>query len=291
MNSMSNATVGSQRRMRALAFISFLAIASLLTTTVLHFTSSSSPLCPLPSPLPPHLFDALVHYALVSNASSSHMHSSDLLAISAVLRRRTPCNLLVFGLGPETLLWRALNHGGRTVFLDENEYFTSLFEQRHPGLEAYDVAYTTKVSEFSDLLSAVRAKVKGECRPVQNLLFSDCRLAINDLPNQLYDVAWDVIVIDGPSGYSPASPGRASAIFTAAVMARSQALRPTEVLVHDYERELERVFSDEFLCAENMVGTTGKLAHFVVQPNAATAAAADFCVNHSATSSPADIPP
>jgi uncharacterized protein (TIGR01627 family) len=121
------------------------------------------------------------------------MPGADVRAIAAVLKRRAPCSLLVFGLGGETPLWRALNHGGRTVFLDENQYL----EGRHPGLEAYDVAYTTTVRELPDLLEAARA---AECRPVQNLLFSDCRLAINDLPNQLYDVSWDVILVDGPRG-------------------------------------------------------------------------------------------
>jgi uncharacterized protein (TIGR01627 family) len=109
----------------------------------------------------------------------------------------------VFGLGAETPLWRALNHGGRTVFLDENPYYVAHLEGKHPGLEAYDVAYATAVRELPDLLDAARAARAAECRPVQNLLFSECRLAINDLPNQLYDVAWDVILVDGPRGYAP----------------------------------------------------------------------------------------
>ncbi|EEE66247.1 hypothetical protein OsJ_22425 [Oryza sativa Japonica Group] len=182
--------------------------------------------------------------------------------------RRAPCNFLVFGLGGETPLWRALNHGGRTVFLDENQYYVSHLEGRHPGLEAYDVVYTTTVREFPDLLDAARAARSAECRPVQNLLYSDCRLAINDLPNQLYDVAWDIILVDGPRGYTAASPGRMSAIFTAGVMARSRAEKgaETDVLVHDYEREVERACSREFLCEENRVEETStrSLAHFVV---------------------------
>uniref|UniRef100_A0A0D3GK52 Uncharacterized protein n=1 Tax=Oryza barthii TaxID=65489 RepID=A0A0D3GK52_9ORYZ len=166
--------------------------------------------------------------------STASMPGGDVRAIAAVVKRRAPCNR----------------------------------PGRHPGLEAYDVVYTTTVREFPDLLDAARAARSAECRPVQNLLYSDCRLAINDLPNQLYDVAWDIILVDGPRGYTAASPGRMSAIFTAGVMARSRAEKgaETDVLVHDYEREVERACSREFLCEENRVEETStrSLAHFVV---------------------------
>nr|CAD1827677.1 unnamed protein product [Ananas comosus var. bracteatus] len=151
------------------------------------------------------VFDALVHYAAAANASARSMTERDMRAVAGVLRRRAPCNLLVFGLGPETALWRALNHGGRTVFLDENEYYIAHLERRLPGLEAYDVAYTTRVADLPDLLAGARASRAGDCRPVQDLLFSECRLALNDLPNHLYDVAWDVVLVDGPAA-TPAPP-------------------------------------------------------------------------------------
>jgi len=221
------------------------------------------------SKLPLPVFDALVHYASISNATH-RMTDSDIRAISAVIRARAPCNLLVFGLGAESPLWLALNHGGRTVFLEENEFYVKYLEPRHPGLEAYDVSYTTKVRDFRDLLAAARASRAKECRPVQNLLFSECRLAINDLPNDLYDVAWDMVLIDGPSGWNPNSPGRMPSIFTTAVLARSGATaakgRPTDVLVHDFQFEVEQVLSKEFLCDENRVAGSGtpSVGHFVI---------------------------
>ncbi|PAN40453.1 hypothetical protein PAHAL_7G316700 [Panicum hallii] len=218
--------------------------------------------------LPLPVFDALVHYASISNATH-RMPDTDIRAVSAVLRARAPCNLLVFGLGAESPLWLALNHGGRTVFLEENEFYVKYLEPRHPGLEAYDVSYTTKVRDFRDLLAAARAARAKECRPVQNLLFSECRLAINDLPNDLYDVAWDMVLIDGPSGWNPNSPGRMPSIFTTAVLARSGATAakgPTDVLVHDFQFEVEQVLSKEFLCDENRVAGSGtpSLGHFVI---------------------------
>ncbi|XP_020578549.1 protein IRREGULAR XYLEM 15-like [Phalaenopsis equestris] len=282
----------AHHRLLLVALISLFALASILTLlsstsgespSLLRATASLSPITtPVPAtPLHPILFDSLLHYATQS-ASNGRMSDLDLRSIAAVLRRRGPCNLLVFGLGPESLLWRSLNHGGRTVFVDENQYYISHYEERHPGLEGYDVAYTTKVSELGELIAAVRKQIGGECRPIQNLLFSDCRLAINDLPNHLYDVGWDVILVDGPRGYSPASPGRMSAIFTAAVLARSGGAGPTDVLVHDYEREVERVCSAEFLCGENLLGVAGQLAHFVVRGGGA-ARKDDFCFNRTAT--------
>ena len=69
--------------------------------------------------------------------------------------------------------------------------------------------------------------------------------------------------------YTATSPGRMSAIFTAGVLARTRAGEgaTTDVLVHDYEREVERACSREFLCEENRVAETStrSLAHFAVR--------------------------
>uniref|UniRef100_A0A0D9VCE8 Uncharacterized protein n=1 Tax=Leersia perrieri TaxID=77586 RepID=A0A0D9VCE8_9ORYZ len=237
--------------------------------------------------LPAYVFDALVQYAAAAGATTANatspaaaasmsMPEEDVRAIASVLRRRAPCRLLVFGLGAETPLWRALNHGGRTVFLDENPFYVAHMEGVHVGLEAYDVSYATAVRDFGELLRDARDAVGGDCRPVQNLLFSDCRLAINDLPNRLYDVSWDVILVDGPSGFTEGSPGRMAAIFSAAVMAKTKGTE-TEVLVHDYQREVERTCAREFLCPENRVEstTTPSLGHFLVRGAAANQNA--FC--------------
>ncbi|KAJ6802676.1 protein IRREGULAR XYLEM 15 [Iris pallida] len=271
-----SALLSSSHRLLIVAVISFFTFASLFFTLLTNTNTKSTP-----HPLSvsdhhvsatatalPILSDALVHYAAsAASAGKGRMPEQDLHSVASAIRRRAPCNLLVFGLGHETLLWRSLNHGGRTVVLDENEYYIAHFEEKHPNysLEAYDVAYTTKVSDLGELLKSAREHLGDECRPVQNLLFSDCSLGINDLPNQLYEVSWDVILVDGPRGYSPTTPGRMSAIFTAAVMARTTGRgRTTDVLVHDYEREVERVCSEEFLCPENLVSASGHLAHFAI---------------------------
>lgn len=240
------------------------------------------------SPLPGPIFDALLHYASFNSTSSkSRMSPEELSSVAAVLRAcnasPAPCNFLVFGLTHELFLWNTLNFNGRTVFVGDNDYIISKLEERHPEIEAYDVDYTTKVSEMYELLDYIEKQVKNECRPVQHLLFSDCKLAINDLPNYAYDVNWDVILIDGPLGNSANAPGRISAIFTAGVLGRSKkgGGDKTHVFVHEIGREMEKVSSEEFLCEENLVEKVDSLGHFVIGKMEADSVG--YCSNSSSS--------
>ncbi|XP_028767659.1 protein IRX15-LIKE-like [Neltuma alba] len=285
------------RRLFFFTFFSFLFILTLRTTTfTLTHSSSSVSASSSTASLPPSVAKALLHYAAASNDSAKSMSAAELSAISSALFETPAPNFLIFGLTPESLLWSALNHHGRTVFLDENEYAISKFEQSNPGIEAYDVQFTTKVSDYPQLLSLAKAQSKSDCRPVQNLLFSECKLGINDLPNHIYQIPWDVILVDGPRGYSGASPGRMSAIFTAAVLARSKKgsvggeRGRTHVFVHDLYREVERIFSDEFLCQENLVGTVDVLGHFVVESGSESDNGSGFCRNSSSPVTSLSLP-
>ncbi|WCJ31253.1 hypothetical protein M5689_012759 [Euphorbia peplus] len=268
---------GTSNRLWLLAFLSFFTIAFLVTliytreafpakTTATTAISTATAISTNP-PLPTTVINTLLHYSSRSN-DTYHMSHSELKPISDVLRKcSSPCNLLVFGLTHETLLWKALNHNGRTVFIEENRYYAAYYEELHPELDVFDVQYTTKLGEFRELITSTKDQIKNECRPVQNLLFSECKLGINDLPNHVYEVDWDVILIDGPRGDGAEGPGRMAPIYTAGVLARSKkgGNSKTHIFVHDYYRQVEKVYGDEFLCRENLVEANDMLAHFVVE--------------------------
>ncbi|KAL0314083.1 UNVERIFIED_CONTAM: Glucuronoxylan 4-O-methyltransferase 1 [Sesamum angustifolium] len=141
------------------------------------------------------------------------------LRILKVLENKSPCNFLVFGLGHDSLMWTALNHGGRTVFLEEDKSWIQQIQRQIPSLESYHVVYDTKVTQADELLEI---STKEECKAVGDPRFSKCPLALKGLPNEVYDIEWDLIMVDAPTGYFDGAPGRMSAIYTAGLMARNR---------------------------------------------------------------------
>uniref|UniRef100_A0A0D6R783 Uncharacterized protein n=1 Tax=Araucaria cunninghamii TaxID=56994 RepID=A0A0D6R783_ARACU len=236
------------------------------------------PLCPDAgecTKLPSSVAEALIHYA-TSNITPQQT-PRELNIGARVLEARSPCNFLVFGLGFDSLLWATLNYGGRTVFLEEDKDWIAQIARKHPELKAYHVLYSTMVTQARDLLPLARSH---ECRPSQGIENSPCSLALSNLPPEVLNTQWDAIMIDAPRGYFPEAPGRMTAIYTAAVMARNRKdERSTDIFVHDVDREVEEKFSKAFLCEENLVEAEGRLWHFSVPANRD---AHEFCIRDSA---------
>ncbi|GAA0167977.1 hypothetical protein Leryth_013674 [Lithospermum erythrorhizon] len=174
---------------------------------------------------------------------------------------------------------------GRLLTTMAGQSLSKKTEEKYPEIETYDVQYLTKLSDTKELIKSVKDQLHNECRPVQNLFFSECKLGLNDLPNQLYELDWDVILIDGPRGYWPEAPGRTAAIFTSSVLARSKkgGNTKTHVFVHDFNMEVDRVTSDEFLCKENLIKSKEMLGHFDLERMEASST--QFCHNQSNHSS------
>lgn len=227
------------------------------------------------SPLPHSVAITLLHYA-TSHITPQQTHAEVSVTLN-ILNRRGPCNFLVYGLGHDSPMWQAFNYGGHTVFLEEDPKWIGQMQKAHPTLEAHHVVYSTMLSQADDLLVYTRNS-KEVCSPRHDPLVSECKLAIKTLPPHVYDIEWDVIMIDAPRGYFAEAPGRMSAIYTSAVMAMARKRpRSTDILLHDVERHVENTWATEFLCKKNQLEAVGKLWHFQVYGEG-SARSPQFCM-------------
>ncbi|KAJ7542629.1 hypothetical protein O6H91_09G003800 [Diphasiastrum complanatum] len=230
------------------------------------------------SRIPRDLAIALLHFA--TTAQIPQQTKEEINVTLQILQQRRPCNFLVVGMWHDSLLWAVLNHGGRTVFLDESQEWIDRMREKHPQLETYKVDYHTTLGQADGLLEIARNRRSTDCSPNQPIERSSCPLSLSPvLPRGLLTVEWDVILIDGPRSYKNLSfPGRMSPIFSAAVMARTRtAPGHVDVLLHDISRSVERQYGEEFLCLSNLVSSVNDLWHFRIgRSNSST-----FCPSSS----------
>jgi len=168
-------------------------------------------------------------------------------------------NMLVFGVGFDSVMWAALNPG-RTVFLEDDiEWLKKATEELFPFIEAHVVEYSVRAKDYPGSLD--RQKTDPACHANSDDMLCFLRLR---LPADLEHVDWDIILVDAPSGGGgdPTQPTRQMAIFTASKLARRKTHGMTHVMVHDVHRPIEDTFSRTYLCYENLLHSlerSGKL--------------------------------
>ncbi|KAK9061663.1 hypothetical protein SSX86_018846 [Deinandra increscens subsp. villosa] len=210
---------------------------------------------------------AILHYATTRTTAQQTLPEIKLAA--DLLQTLAPCNLLVFGIGHESLMWASLNPRGTTLFLEDDLSSVHKTLNHAPSLRVHHVTYDTRLSDADYLLSSYKTSPK--CLPPQVYLKGNtrCKLALGNLPEEVYKREWDAVIIDGPKGYYGEAPGRMAAIFSAAVMARGrEKAGETHVFVHDVNRKVEKEYAEEFLCRNYLVAAENRLWHFKIPPAA-----------------------
>ena len=167
--------------------------------------------------------------------------------IVEILQEKCPCKLLVFGLGNDSYLWNRINEKGKSYFIEDNEDWIKKFN----GLNIVHYDYKTEIKDWKELMQ------KEE------------ELMMKELPNNILSEEWDVIIVDGPVGHPHPCirkqrkgcnlcpcPGRMQSIYTA-----SKLCKKGTIIVDDYGRDVEREYSNEFICANAQI-VENKLAVF-----------------------------
>lgn len=197
----------------------------------------SKPCCFLAS-----LWPSRLSYYFVRRLLAIQLSVDEMLAITAAVRSRKQCRLLVYGLGYDSLFWSILNRQGLTVFLEDDVKWFSEIKSRLPGIKAHLVKYDTRLDQSERLIDCPK-KLSMEAH--EDILLH----------------RWDVQLVDGPAGWAPHTPGRMKSIYLASQLAYAG----DSVFVHDYDRPVERTYSERFLKFENLVSEVDRLCHFRVR--------------------------
>lgn len=155
---------------------------------------------------------------------------------------RAPCRLLIFGVGKDSKMWVAANAGGTTEFVEHELEWIGMTRKQIPGVIVHEVTYKTKRKHWKKMLDRTDD------------------LLMQDLPASVTDTAWDIIYVDSPQGGNDRRPGRMKSIYTASRIAARG--KQTDVVLHDCDREVERVYGDKYLGEDNLVAHVGRTRHY-----------------------------
>lgn len=199
--------------------------------------SSIKKACELPS---------LDNISEMKKANNIILSPKQLKLISKTILSKKKCKLLVFGLGNDSEYWNKLNKEGLTVFLEDNEKWMDKITSNIKDIKAYKVDYKTKRKNWKELLNSPD-------------LFE------MNLPEDVSNNKWDVILVDAPEGWSDSKPGRMKSIFLSSKLINYKG----DVFVHDCNRQVENIYSNKFLKERNLnkeiKSIFGNLRHYQMQ--------------------------
>ncbi len=163
----------------------------------------------------------------------------ELMLLGGCIERIRPCRILVFGLGYDSSFWRRLNHGGETVFLEDNPSWIALLKRHDPSLIIHQIEYDSDIDDADMYLD--RSNVNYDT-----------------WPEAVISNTYDLIIIDAPTGHSPGCPGRMLPIIASTKLASPDG----HVFVHDCDRDIEAGFSDQYLGPIRTMYQVGRLRHY-----------------------------
>jgi len=186
-----------------------------------------------------------LHLSMMRSLNDIQLTARQLKAIANTVKGKAPCNLLVFGLGYDSLFWVRLNRGGKTVFLEDQEDWFRKITGLSSEIDAFLIRYHTRRTDWKMLLESPKSLDMP-------------------LPDEISKEKWDVILVDGPAGHKDHDPGRMKSIYLASRQIRDSG----DVFIHDTDREIEDHCCKQFFRDEDLIGEikepVGYLRHYRV---------------------------
>lgn len=164
-------------------------------------------------------------------ANPGQMSHEQYTEITRELLKMRPCNMLVWGAGNDIWLWAAANIQGQIAVLESDRQWLKTFAGKvRESVHFVSVSFKQKVAMSAGLLE----------HPMKVDL-------LVDVPSNLSETAWDIVLVDGPAGNSLDSPGRMESLYTSSVLIANVVKRwqkNVTLYIHDASRDVERKWAD-----------------------------------------------
>ena len=177
-----------------------------------------------------HLLDKVIE-----DTEQKQMTKDEYRYISSFLGNK---NVLVFGTGYDSNLWRYANNDGLTIFLEDNDKWIE------DSNDIYRVSYTSVLTDADKFLEEYKLGI-----------FDNLKI---NLPDIVKNTNWDVIIVDAPAGYKSHFPGRMQSIYSAKILSKKN----SDVLVHDCNRYVENLYTTTMFGKPHKELT--KLRHYII---------------------------
>jgi hypothetical protein len=158
--------------------------------------------------------------------SDFSLHVEDVAIISQVIKLISPCKLLEIGSGRSTAFLFDRNRNGLNVSLEDNhDWLVNVADELRSGLGLL-INYSHQTIE-----TAPDEPVSMKKR-IRSLLQSDSTSQLDEqylqkraiIPDWLWTIEFDLIIVDGPYGAAPTAPGRSGTILLSSKLASSKSV-------------------------------------------------------------------
>lgn len=82
------------------------------------------------------------------------LSTAQLRAISIIVKEKTPCRLLIFGVENDSVFWSRINKEGVTVFIENNKDWYQSITEMCNNIRVFLINYNTKRSDWKMLLDS-----------------------------------------------------------------------------------------------------------------------------------------
>ncbi len=150
------------------------------------------------------------------------------LICKQILKRGKNCNVLVFGVGNDSIIWNTVNQG-YTLFIEHDIKWANAIKQKVDGIQICHHEYLTTCDPKLPIHQQPPVDEKA--------------LISHSMPQQLREKKWDVILVDGPTGFDDTCPGRTLPIYWSSLLSHADC----DIFIDDYSRPIEFIYTNRFL--------------------------------------------